>query len=51
MYCFLVLLNICNMNILIDCNIIKLFWNIKMFRYFLLLWLYDRKFNMIEMFD
>lgn len=35
----------------IDCNIIKLFWNIKMFRFCLLLWLYDRKFNMIEMFD
>lgn len=35
----------------IDCNIIKLLWNIKMFRFFLLLWLYDRKFNMIEMFD
>lgn len=35
----------------IDCNIIKLFWNIKMFRFFLLLWLYDRKYNMLEMFD
>lgn len=29
----------------IDCNITKLFWNIKMFR---LSWLYDRKFKMTE---
>lgn len=35
----------------IDCNITKLFWNIKMFRFFTLSWLYDRKFNMTEMFD
>lgn len=35
----------------IDCNITKLFWNIKMFRFFSLSWLYDRKFNMTEMFD
>lgn len=35
----------------IDCNITKLFWNIKKFRFFSLSWLYDRKFNMTEMFD